>query len=59
VSAPDHRTLVTHIFVKGDELLDSDAVFGVRESLVKEFEHTGEGTRVRFDVVLAPAASLD
>lgn len=59
VSAPDHRTLVTHIFVTGDELLDSDAVFGVRESLVKEFEHTGEGTRVRFDVVLAPAASLD
>ncbi len=57
VSADGLRTLVTHIFVKGDELLDSDAVFGVRASLVKEFERTSEGSRVRFDVVLAPAGA--
>ncbi|MET8410805.1 dioxygenase [Streptomyces sp. NPDC005195] len=68
VSAPALRTLVTHIFVRGDEHLDSDAVFGVKESLVKEF-HTQEPgsptpdgrdlgdrvwSRVRFDIVLAP-----
>lgn len=68
VSAPALRTLVTHIFVRGDELLDSDAVFGVKESLVKDFQTQGPGSptpdgrdladrvwsRVRFDIVLAP-----
>ncbi|WAP59113.1 dioxygenase family protein [Streptomyces sp. S465] len=62
------RTLVTHIFVRGDELLDSDAVFGVTESLVKDFDRQPAGvptpdgrtvqgpwSRVRFDIVLAPA----
>jgi len=68
VSAEGCRTLVTHIFVRGDELLDSDTVFGVRESLVKDFERRPAGTptpdgravdgpwsSVRFDIVLAPA----
>ncbi|SEE48030.1 dioxygenase [Streptomyces sp. Ag109_O5-10] len=68
VSAPGLRTLVTHIFVKGDELLDHDAVFGVKESLVKEFRRQRPDTpapdgrdlggrawsRVEFDIVLAP-----
>lgn len=69
VSAPGHRTLVTHIFVRGDELLDHDAVFGVKQSLIKDFEPQlagtptpdgrdlgdGEWSRVFFDIVLAPA----
>jgi hydroxyquinol 1,2-dioxygenase len=68
VEAPGCRTLVTHIFVRGDELLDTDTVFGVKESLVKDFERRPAGTpapdgrvvdgtwtQVRFDVVLAPA----
>ncbi|MER7935351.1 MULTISPECIES: dioxygenase [unclassified Streptomyces] len=68
VSAAARRTLVTHIFVRGDELLDRDSVFGVRESLVKDFVAQPAGTptpdgrdlggrswsRVRFDIVLAP-----
>ncbi|MET9124466.1 intradiol ring-cleavage dioxygenase [Streptomyces sp. NPDC004528] len=68
VSAPALRTLVTHIFVRGDELLDSDAVFGVKDSLVKDFRPQDPGSptpdgrdladrawsRVRFDIVLAP-----
>jgi len=68
VSAEGCRTLVTHIFVRGDELLSSDSVFGVKESLVKDFVEQPLGTptpdgrdigeqtwtRVRFDVVLAP-----
>jgi hydroxyquinol 1,2-dioxygenase len=70
VSAPGHRTLVTHIFVRGDALLDADTVFGVRESLVKDFERLPAGTptpdgravggtwsRTRFDIVLAPAGA--
>src|SRR4051812_2412933 len=68
VTAPGSRTLVTHIFVRGDELLASDSVFGVRESLVKDFTEEAAGAptpdgrdlggrawaRVRFDIVLAP-----
>ncbi|GII24074.1 intradiol ring-cleavage dioxygenase [Planosporangium mesophilum] len=71
VSAPDQRTLVTHIFVRGDDLLDKDTVFGVKDSLVKEFQRQPAGTptpdgrdladrewsRVRFDIVLAPAGA--
>ncbi|MEU3855252.1 intradiol ring-cleavage dioxygenase [Streptomyces sp. NPDC029554] len=67
VSAPACRTLVTHIFVRGDDLLESDAVFGVKDSLVKDFVEQPAGTptpngrviegrwaRTRFDIVLAP-----
>ncbi|MEU4689201.1 intradiol ring-cleavage dioxygenase [Actinoplanes sp. NPDC023714] len=68
VTAPGMRTLVTHIFVRGDALLDSDSVFGVRDSLVKDFTSCPPGTptpdgrdlggrgwsRVHFDIVLAP-----
>ncbi|WP_127125691.1 dioxygenase [Georgenia sp. SYP-B2076] len=68
VTAPGYRRLVTHIFVDGDPLLASDAVFGVKDSLVKTFtQHpagtptpdgrTVEGTwtDVTFDVVLPRA----
>ena len=35
--APGYETLVTQIFAEDDPYLDSDAVFGVKDSLVKEF----------------------
>ena len=47
VEAPGHRTLVTHIFVAGDPYLDSDAVFGVKESLVVDVAEHPPGTRAR------------
>ncbi len=34
VSAPAFRPIATHLFLAGDPYLDSDAVFGVKESLV-------------------------
>lgn len=37
VSAPGYRRLITHVFVEGDEYLESDAVFGVKDSLVVDF----------------------
>ena len=37
ISADGYETLITHIFVEGDEYIESDAVFGVKESLVMEF----------------------
>ncbi len=40
IAAPGHRTLVTHLFARGDRYLDSDAVFGVKPSLIVDFvEH--------------------
>ena len=69
VTADSYRTLVTHIFVRGDALLHSDSVFGVKESLIKDFTEQPAGTptpdgrelgdrpwaRTRFDIVLAAA----
>jgi hydroxyquinol 1,2-dioxygenase len=71
VTHPQMRSLVTHIFVDGDPLLQSDAVFGVRPSLIYDFARQSPGTstpdgrdltdrswsRARFDIVLAPAAA--
>ncbi len=66
VDAPGYRTLITHIFVAGDEHLEHDAVFGVKESLVAEFPEHAPGTApdgrvldgpwnsVEFEIVLEP-----
>ncbi|MFJ2608320.1 dioxygenase [Streptomyces sp. NPDC091279] len=37
-SAAGHTPVTTHIFVAGGDYLDSDAVFAVKPSLVREFE---------------------
>ncbi len=38
-----YDTLVTHLFVDGDPYLDSDAVFGVKQSLiVHPVDETGQ-----------------
>jgi hydroxyquinol 1,2-dioxygenase len=37
IDAPGFRRLVTHVFVNGDPYLDSDAVFGVKESLIDDY----------------------
>jgi hydroxyquinol 1,2-dioxygenase len=38
VAAPGYRQLTTHVFQAGSSYIDSDAVFGVKASLVREFE---------------------
>ncbi|MCP5266978.1 MAG: intradiol ring-cleavage dioxygenase [Burkholderiaceae bacterium] len=43
ITAPGHERLTTHVFVKGDPYLESDAVFGVKESLVVEFTQNPAG----------------
>ena len=43
VSAPGHMPVTTHLFVAGSEYLDSDAVFGMKESLVAHFERHPPG----------------
>ena len=57
VTAPGYQRLVTHTFVGNDEYLTSDAVFGVKDTLVAPYERLeGGGTlwRSPFDFVLVP-----
>lgn len=69
VTAGEHRTLITHIFVEGDPYIEAgDSVFGVKSSLIKRFIqqpaanltpdgrdlHGASWARTRFDIVLAP-----
>jgi hydroxyquinol 1,2-dioxygenase len=44
VKAPGYQTLITHVFDGADEYLDTDAVFGVRSSLLATFDHHEPGT---------------
>ena len=37
LSAPSFKPVTTHVFVEGDSYLESDAVFGVKNSLVTDF----------------------
>ncbi len=56
LSAPGHRTTVTHLFDGEDERLDDDCVFGVKESLIVDYRPDGSGRakwRSDFDFVLA------
>jgi hydroxyquinol 1,2-dioxygenase len=43
VSAPGHSTITTHLFAAGSPYIDSDAVFGVKESLVTAFSKQPPG----------------
>jgi hydroxyquinol 1,2-dioxygenase len=69
ISASGYLPVTTHLFVAGSEYLDSDAVFGMKESLVARFDQhpagigpTGERVdtpfyTVQYDFVLRPAPS--
>jgi hydroxyquinol 1,2-dioxygenase len=66
ISADGFAPVTTHLFVKGDPYLDSDAVFGTKDSLVVDFiRHDSEEEaasyhvtvpfyRVEYDFVLKP-----
>lgn len=70
IEAPGHERLVTHVFKDDDPYLDSDAVFGVRSSLMAHFTRHDAGQppfgppvdrpfhTVHFDFVLAPQAEV-
>ena len=57
VTAPGYETLITHVFRNESDYLDSDAVFGVRQSLVCDWQQQPDGTyRLQYDFVLKPTA---
>ena len=57
VTAKGYEKLVTHTFVGDDAYLSSDAVFGVKKTLIAPFEHVNDSQtiwRSPFDFVLTP-----
>ncbi len=54
ISASGHRTLVTHLFLAGDAYLESDAVFGVKPSLIVAPEERDGSFRIVYHFGLEP-----
>jgi catechol 1,2-dioxygenase len=55
VSAPGYYPVTTHFFDSESQYLDSDAVFGVRDSLILNFNRLEDGTlEAVFDITLTP-----
>src|SRR5690606_13569085 len=70
IEAPGYETLITHVFVDGDQYLDTDAAFGAKSTLIAPVprhaasEPTPDGRPVdgpwysmHYDMVLAPAGA--
>lgn len=55
IKAQGYEPLITHVFRDGDQYLDSDVVFGVRQSLIADWVKQPDGSyRLDFDFVLNP-----
>ncbi len=55
VKASGYETLITHVFRDHSDYLDSDAVFGVRQSLVCDWNQQADGSyAMTYDFVLNP-----
>lgn len=52
------ETLVTHLFLADDEYLDSDVVFGMKDSLIRALEWQPPGATARGTVVEAGMKAL-
>ena len=54
INAPGYKQLITHLFTSGDEYLDSDAVFGVKESLVVQYQRIASAEKAAEFGVASP-----
>lgn len=55
IKAPGYESLITHVFRRDDQYLDSDAVFGVRQSLITDWVQQPNGEYLlEFNFVLNP-----
>ena len=59
VSAPSYDPVTTHLFVDGDPYLDSDAVFGVKNSLIVNFECHPPGLAPDGSTLAVPYFTVD
>lgn len=58
IGSPGYETLVTHLFVDGDPYLDSDAVFGVKQSLIVDLDEKPAGPAPDGKTMTGPWKSL-
>jgi hydroxyquinol 1,2-dioxygenase len=59
IKAEGYETLITHVFRSDDDYLDSDAVFGVRQSLIADWKRQPDGSYlVEYDFVLNPLHAM-
>ena len=58
IEAPGKRPLVTHIFDRADGYLDSDAVFGVKEELIRDYVEQPAGQAPDGSTRAAPYATI-
>ena len=68
VSAPGYKPVITHLFQRGDQYIETDVVFGVKEPLIVDFKKKDAGKapsgetlsepfyEVSYDFVLQKAA---
>jgi hydroxyquinol 1,2-dioxygenase len=69
ISAPGYHGVTTHLFQRGDQYIDNDVVYGVKEPLIVDFKKMPAGSKapngetmnepfyvVSYDFVLQPAA---
>ena len=59
VSAPGFEPVTTHVFADGDPYLDSDVVFGVKNSLVVEFKRHDSAAEAQSRGLPAPFYTAD
>jgi hypothetical protein len=59
ISAKGYQPVTTELFVADDPYLDSDAVFGVRESLIVPFVHNDSNEAARQLNVSVPFFTVD
>lgn len=59
IEAPGYERLITHVFRDGDRYLDSDAVFGVRSSLIADWQRHEAGTAPDGTRLDTPFSTLD
>ena len=59
VSAPGHAAVTTHLFVADSDYLDSDAVFGMKESLVAKFNRHPAGKAPTGEMVGTPFYTVE
>jgi len=58
IKAPGYESLITHVFRHDDQYLDSDAVFGVRQSLITDWVKQPNGEYLlEFNFVLNPVSA--
>ncbi|MBV5347023.1 hydroxyquinol 1,2-dioxygenase [bacterium] len=57
VSAPGYKPVITQLFSEGDAYIETDSVFGVKNSLVVDYRASGDEWMVDYDFVLEPVSN--